>query len=107
MLRLATAFSGIGAIEHALSRMDIDNEIIFACDNGNIDIFSKKIEVNLDQINIELNYLEDTINKIIFSKEDNYEKQLEMMLSSVKTEYDKIIQKLKISKINQIENKAK
>ena len=104
MLRLATVFSGIGAIEHALNRMNIDNEIIFACDNGNIDIFSKKIEVNLDQINIELNYLEDTINKIRFSKEDNYERQLVMMLSSIKTEYNEIIQKLKISKINLIEN---
>jgi len=31
-LRVATVFSGIGAIEHALLRMDIPNEIIFACD---------------------------------------------------------------------------
>ena len=26
--------SGIGAIEHALDRMQIDHEIVFACDNG-------------------------------------------------------------------------
>ena len=30
MIRLATVFSGIGAIEHALQRMQIKNEIIFA-----------------------------------------------------------------------------
>ena len=33
VLRLATAFSGIGAIEHALKRMSVPHEIIFACDN--------------------------------------------------------------------------
>lgn len=31
-LRVATVFSGIGAIEHALQRMNITNEIVFACD---------------------------------------------------------------------------
>ncbi len=33
MLKLATTFSGIGAIEHALKRMRIKHKIIFACDN--------------------------------------------------------------------------
>jgi len=33
MLKLATTFSGIGAIEHALKRLGIDNKIIFASDN--------------------------------------------------------------------------
>lgn len=28
MIRLATAFSGIGAIEHALNRMGLENEIV-------------------------------------------------------------------------------
>lgn len=39
MIRLATVFSGIGAIEHALLRMDIDHKIVLACD---IDHFVKK-----------------------------------------------------------------
>ena len=38
MIRLATVFSGIGAIEHALQRMQIRNEIVFACDNGDINL---------------------------------------------------------------------
>lgn len=38
MIRLATAFSGIGAIEQAFKRLHINNEIIFACDNGDIEI---------------------------------------------------------------------
>ncbi len=33
MIRLATAFSGIGAIEHALQRLGIKHKIIFASDN--------------------------------------------------------------------------
>lgn len=37
-IKLATAFSGIGAIEQSLKRMRIEHEIVFACDNGNIDI---------------------------------------------------------------------
>ncbi len=36
-IRLATVFSGIGAIEFALKRLSIDYEIIFACDNGERD----------------------------------------------------------------------
>lgn len=33
MIRVATAFSGIGAVEHALKRMKVDYQIIFACDS--------------------------------------------------------------------------
>lgn len=35
-LKLATAFSGIGAIEQAYKRLGIDHEIVFACDNGEV-----------------------------------------------------------------------
>jgi DNA (cytosine-5)-methyltransferase 1 len=38
MIRLATVFSGIGAIEQALIRLNIDHEVEFACDNGGIEI---------------------------------------------------------------------
>ena len=37
MIKLATVFSGIGAIEHALDRMQLEHEIVFACDNGDVD----------------------------------------------------------------------
>lgn len=33
-LKIATAFSGIGAAEQALRQLGIDHEIVFACDNG-------------------------------------------------------------------------
>ncbi len=38
-LKVATVFSGIGGFEHALDRMNIEHDIIFACD---IDDFCKK-----------------------------------------------------------------
>lgn len=38
MIRLATLFSGIGSIEWALKRLNIEHKIVFACDNGEIDI---------------------------------------------------------------------
>ncbi|ASV63840.1 DNA cytosine methyltransferase [Francisella noatunensis subsp. orientalis] len=38
-IRLATVFSGIGAIEHAFQRLNLDTDIIFA---GDIDKFVKQ-----------------------------------------------------------------
>ena len=32
-IRVATLFSGIGAVEHALERLKLNKEIVFACDN--------------------------------------------------------------------------
>ena len=37
-IRLATTFSGIGAIEWAFKRLNIPHDIVFACDNGNIEL---------------------------------------------------------------------
>ena len=37
-MKLATVFSGIGAIEQALHRLGIDYEIVFACDNGDVEL---------------------------------------------------------------------
>ena len=38
MLKLGTLFSGIGAIEQALVRLGIKYELVFVCDNGDIEI---------------------------------------------------------------------
>ncbi|MBM6616987.1 DNA cytosine methyltransferase [Bacillus suaedaesalsae] len=38
MLRIASVFSGIGSVEYALKRLNIPHEIIFACDNGDIEL---------------------------------------------------------------------
>ena len=37
-MKLATVFSGIGSIEQALRRLGIDYDIVFACDNGDVEL---------------------------------------------------------------------
>ena len=55
MIRLATVFSGIGAIEHALDRMQLDHKIVFACDNGDVDCFpADVIEERTGRMNYSL-----------------------------------------------------
>ena len=60
VLRVASVFSGIGAFEFALKRMNIHHKIIFACDNGGI-------ELPLDTDEQRL-----IISKLSTSKEKNY-----------------------------------
>lgn len=88
MIKLATVFSGIGAIEHALKRMGIEHKIVFACDNGDVDILSKKIDPDLDKIDKELIYLKDLIRKIKIEldSDEKYIKELNSML--VKTTFE-------------------
>ena len=38
MIRLGTVFSGIGSVEWALKRLNIEHKIVFACDNGEVDL---------------------------------------------------------------------
>lgn len=64
MIRIATVFSGIGAIEHALDRMVLEHEIVFACDNGDVDILSKPIEANLKSIYTNIEELNTIISEI-------------------------------------------
>lgn len=46
MIRLATVFSGIGAIEMALRYLNIQHEIVFACDNGERSLSYTSEDVN-------------------------------------------------------------
>ena len=45
VIKLATVFSGIGAIEQAIKQMNIEHKIVFACDNG-----ERYLEKDVDQI---------------------------------------------------------
>ncbi|WP_297639053.1 DNA (cytosine-5-)-methyltransferase [uncultured Clostridium sp.] len=73
MLKLATVFSGIGAIEHALQRMEIEHEIVFAADNGDVNIFEKKIQFSFKEIKKEIKTLEKVIEEIDVKFESDYE----------------------------------
>ena len=70
MLKLATAFSGIGSIEFALKRLNVEHDIVFACDNGDIDI-----DVNIDKENEHIRSLNG------FEEKNNYVRDLYSKLS--------------------------
>lgn len=63
MLKLATVFSGIGSIEHALERLGVDYSIEFACDNGDVDILSKNIPDTIRDVKNEIANLEKIVDK--------------------------------------------
>lgn len=77
-IRLATIFSGIGAVEFALKRLNIDHELIFACDNGERDVeydVEKQKEELLKQDSIEKKH--DFVENLYKSltKKKNYVEQ--------------------------------
>jgi|GEM_PF-199026 len=62
--KLATVFSGIGAIEQALLRTHVDYDIVFACDNGDLSPFTCNIDgwqECIDKFD-ELNLFVDTMS---------------------------------------------
>lgn len=64
-IRLGTSFSGIGAIEFALKRLNIDYDISFAIDNGDIEV-----DYNVDD---ELQYIKSLKTK---KEKNDYVKKL-------------------------------
>lgn len=44
-IRIGTVFSGIGAPEQALKKIKVDTEIVFACDNGEIELDKTSDEI--------------------------------------------------------------
>lgn len=77
-IKIATIFSGIGAIEFALKRLNIDHEIIFACDNGERDVIydidKERAKVkSLDGISKKHEYVEQLYKKL--TKKKNYVQQ--------------------------------
>lgn len=58
MIRLATIFSGIGSVEFALKRMNIEHEIVFACDNG-----EREVQYNVEEERFKVFNLNTQIEK--------------------------------------------
>jgi DNA (cytosine-5)-methyltransferase 1 len=55
MIKLGTVFSGIGAIEHALERMELPYTIEFACDNG-----ERTLKTSIEEIYSAVEGMDDT-----------------------------------------------
>jgi len=78
MIKLATLFSGIGAIEQSLIRNNTPHEIVFACDNGDVEIeYNHKEELNkIKNMKSKIEkkkYVDDLYSK--GSRKQNYVKQ--------------------------------
>lgn len=99
MIRLATVFSGIGAIEHALDRMGLEHKIVFACDNGDVDILSKKIEDNVKEIDEEIKNLKDIVNNI------KNEKEFTKQLKQCENKFAKVTKSIDELKMQDLKNK--
>lgn len=72
-LKIATVFSGIGAFEQALEKLNIPYEIVFACDNG-----ERKINKSFDEIKKyakENNLSNDELNKYVTSLYNSTKKE--------------------------------
>lgn len=59
-LNIATVFSGIGSFEYALKRLDIEHNIVFACDNGEID---DGLEIDEEEVRILVKNEKDPLLK--------------------------------------------
>lgn len=93
MIRLATVFSGIGAIEHALNRMGVDNKIVFACDNGDVDILRKEIPLDIEAMKKEIKALKKIIDKV---EKNEYKSELEKNLKKVKLLFEEQLLELEL-----------
>ena len=98
MLKIATVFSGIGAIEHALQRMNIKHKIVFACDNGDVNIFEKKIPLSFIAVENEIKNLERIINELDINVSDDFEhiNDLEDHLDRVRNRFNEIREQFQI-----------
>lgn len=75
-IRLATVFSGIGAIEQAFLKNKIDHDLVFACDNGERTL-NQSYEELITEFNLQDNYNIDEFieNKYEETKKINYVKK--------------------------------
>nr|WP_269206390.1 DNA (cytosine-5-)-methyltransferase [Clostridium botulinum] len=101
-LRVATVFSGIGAIEHALSRMKINHEIVFASDNGGVNIFEKKINYDFNSIKNQIEILKTIIAEVSLFDQDDYVIKLNLNLQGIEKNYHKTKGEVKSLSINNI-----
>ena len=82
-LRVATVFSGIGAPEFALRRLGIPHEVVFACDNGEID-FIEPEDVMLE----ELSHIESIDDRKAYINSKIPDKKVNFVKKSYLANYD-------------------
>lgn len=105
MIKLATVFSGIGAVEHALDRMGIEYEMVFACDNGERKLKSKYEQIEKDTLgmnNVQKNYY----IKELYDKEAGKNLVEETYRANYKIAEDRFFQDAKLLDGREYENQV-
>ena len=64
-IKIATVFSGIGAFEQALKKLNVDYEILFACDNGEREI--KQSTKDIKEYCVKNNFDDSQTNQYVRS----------------------------------------
>lgn len=77
MIHIATIFTGIGSIEHALERLNLPTTIEFACDNGDVDILSTTVAPNFTAIQSFQDILYNTTANLYGSQLQHITQQLQ------------------------------
>jgi len=105
-MNIATVFSGIGAIEHALERMDVDYNIVFASDNGGINLFEKRISISTSSIWEEMGYLKTNLFVIKNTTSSYFSSLIENKISHIELKYNDSIHKIEKFLLNDLEVKS-
>lgn len=90
MIRLGTLFSGIGAIEQALKLMHEEHQLVFACDNGEIEL--KLLDDVAQQRELD-NLRKISVKKLTLQQRERLE-ELQRIENAVKEEHVNIIRNL-------------
>lgn len=90
-MKVASIFSGIGAFEQALLKMDIKSEIIFACDNG-----ERELDLSFEDINNQIDGLDHSeikeyIDKL-YKKTGKENFVMQSYLANYKIDHDRFYQ---------------
>lgn len=63
-IKLATVFSGIGAIEHSLDRLGIPYDLVFASDNGEIELDETEAEIKSKIAGTDNKYAKEVVDQL-------------------------------------------
>lgn len=106
-IKVGTLFSGIGAFEYALDKLGIKNEVVFACDNGDIEIeYDQDFELSkikkMNSIEEKLSYVDQLYkNK---TRRTNFVKKSYLANHSI--EHDRFFQDIRLLDGNDFKNKV-
>ena len=82
-LQVATIFSGIGAAEFALKRLNIPHDIVFACDNGEIDFVEDE-----DKMHAELREIKNLNDRKAYIRSKIPARKTNFVMKSYMANYD-------------------